>query len=128
MVKVVRKIGKKIDFDSVKSKSLVIDEERSEIRETFSEIKKSEEALSKIQKIQAKGILGKEKRINQKQVELKRMINLWKDLNKINLEELRKSEIISVVNSQKKFIKDLLKHHIISIKEEKEYIQKIKKF
>ena len=128
MVKVVRKIGKKIDFDSVKSKSLVIDEERSEIRETFSEIKKSEEALSKIQKIQAKGILGKEKRINQKQVELKRMINLWKDLNKINLEELRKSEIISVVNSQKKFIKDLLRHYIISIKEEKEYIQKIKKF
>ena len=122
----IRKIGKKVNFNfNITNSSL--NEKETGIKEKFSEIKKAKEILEKIQKNPLKGIVGKEKQIKQMQIELKKIIDSWKDLSKINFDELGREELINLGNSQKNFITDLLKHYLILIKKEKEYLQKIKR-
>ena len=126
MIKIIRRTGKKANFNPI-VKDLQFDKEEQKIKKKFSEIKKIENVLKEIQKNPAKGIIEKEKQIKQKQIELEKIANLWEDLSGINFEELGREEIINIMNSQGKLIKDLLKHYLTSIKKEKEYIQEIKR-
>ncbi|MCK4552815.1 hypothetical protein KAT80_01280 [Candidatus Pacearchaeota archaeon] len=126
MIKIIRRTGKKANFNPI-VKDLQFDKEEQKIKKKFSEIKKIENVLKEIQKNPAKGIIEKEKQIKQKQIELEKIANLWEDLSGTNFEELGREEIINIMNSQGKLIKDLLKHYLTSIKKEKEYIQEIKR-
>jgi len=122
MVKINRRPGRRVNFDSKIEKPVLKEEE--EIKEKFLEIKQVEKKLIEIQ---SKNNQEREERITQKEIELKKILDLWDDLNRIDLNILEKKNLIKIINSQKNFIQDFLEHYINSTKNEKKYIQKIQR-
>lgn len=121
MVKINRRPGRRVNFGSKIEKPVLKEEE--EIKEKFLEIKQVEKKLIEIQ---SKNSQEREERIGQKEIELKKILDLWDDLDRIDLNTLEKKNLIKIINSQKNFIQDFLEHYINSTKNEKKYIQKIK--
>lgn len=109
MVKVVRKIGRRVDFNS---ETKEISFEKSEIKENFLEIKRE---INKIEKIRLKLKKPKikpterKKLTNEEKENRKKITDLWTDLSRINLKELKKEESLKLINSQKNFINDILR-------------------
>ena len=136
MVKIIRKPAKNVDFNLSKfgkselyKKEETIEEKEREIKQKFLEIKNSEKLIRKIQsrmEMRAENIIQREKILKEKKTELQKMVSLWADFNKINLNNLTRDEFMRIVHSQKGFISDLLEHYINSIKNEKQYIRRIK--
>jgi len=136
MIKIIRRPARNVNFDSPKiEKSESYREEKAnekkekEIKNKFSEIKNSEKVIRHIQskiEMQTENIPQREKALKQKKEELEKMASLWANISKINLDNLTREEFMKVINSQKGFIKHLLEHYMISMKNEKQDIQKIK--
>lgn len=112
MVKVIRRSGRRVDLDS-KTEQIIF-RGNDEIKEGFSEIRtivceikniRSKLRYSKLKDAERKELV-KEKKEN-----IKKMVSLWNSLSRIDLSELRKEESIKIVNSQKKFIDDLLEYY-----------------
>jgi hypothetical protein len=122
MVKINRRPGRRVNFDSKIIEKPVLKEEE-EIKEKFLEIKQVEKKLIEIQ---SKNNHEREERITQKEIELKKILDLWDDLNRIDLNILEKNNLIKIINSQKNFIQDFLKHYINSTKNEKNIYKKSK--
>ena len=112
MIKIIRKPGRKVDFNS-KTEQVVL-KGKDGIRKGFSEIKK---VVNRIKKIDSRlknkkiKVIEKEKLVDEKKENTRKMIDLWNNLRRADLNELRKGESIKIINSQKKFIDDLLKYH-----------------
>ena len=112
MIKIIRKPGRRVDFDS-KTEQVVL-KGKDEIREGFSEIKK---LVNRIKKIDSRlknkriKVIEKEKLIDEKKETTRKIIDLWNGLRKADLNELKKSESIKIINSQKNFIDDLLEYY-----------------
>ena len=134
MVKIIRKPAKNVNFGLPKAERSDFfmekentEKKENEIKKKFLEIKSSEKLIRKMQsKAETENILQKEKNLKEKNTELRNMVSLWADLNKINFNDMPREEIIKIINSQKGFITDLFEHYIWEIKNEKQYIQKIK--
>ncbi len=112
MIKIVRKPGRKVDFDS--KKEPVVLKGKSAIKKEFSEIKR---LVTKIKKINSRlknkkiKVIEKEKLIDEKKENTREMIELWNNLRRADLNVLGKGESIKIINSQKNFIDDLLEHY-----------------
>jgi len=109
MVKTIRKIGRRVNFNS-ETKGVVLKGE-DEIRKVFSEIKIMLNRIKKIQsKLKSSKIKIKERKnlIKEKRERAKKMVNLWNSLTGIDANNLKKEEFVKIINSQKNFINDLL--------------------
>ena len=112
MIKIIRKPGRRVDFDS-KTEQVVL-KGSTEIKEVFSEIKT---IVGRIKKIDSRlknkkiRVIEKEKLIDEKKENTKKMIDLWNGLRRADLNGLRKEESIKIINSQKNFIDDLLEYY-----------------
>ena len=112
MVKVIRRVGRRVDFNS--EVSGVVLKSGNEIKKEFSEIKKVVNRIKKIDlKLKNKKIrvIEKEELIDEKKENEKKMINLWNDLRRADLNGLKKEESTKIINSQKNFIDDLLEYY-----------------
>lgn len=112
MIKITRKPGRKVDFNS-KTEQVVL-KGKDGIKTGFSEIRK---LVNRIKKIDSKlknkkiKVIEKEELVDEKKENTRKMVDLWNSLKKADLNELRKEESTKIINSQKNFIDDLLKYY-----------------
>lgn len=108
----IRRPGRRVDFNSKIGQIVLKGSE--EIKEGFSEIKTTVNRIKKIDlKLKNKKIkvIEKEKLIDEKKENTRKIMDLWNGLRRADLNELRKDESTKVINSQKNFIDDLLEYY-----------------
>ena len=112
MVKIVRKVGKKVNLNLSGVKYSEIDKNLWEIKSIFEQIKNSEEAIKNTQKNFSEKKITKEKSSKLIKIQLSNIKLLLKRLETLNFRDLDEDEVFKIIRSQISFSKDLINNYL----------------